>query len=65
VARRPNVQSVYIPDAMLSELREESLRLERNLPWLIKRAWLIARDEIRALPAPPKVKVFGATEGGE
>jgi len=63
VAHHPNVQSVYIPDAMCAELDGEARRLERSTTWLIKRAWMIARGQIKALPAPPKTA--DATQGGE
>ena len=39
-------QSVYIPEAMLSEIKREAERQERSLSWLIQRAWKIARGEI-------------------
>jgi len=47
-------QSIYIPEDLLDEIREESTRQERSLSWMIQTAWKLARDEIRAtftLPA--------------
>ena len=39
-------QSVYIPEAMLSEIKRECEQQERSLSWIIQRAWKIARGEI-------------------
>ncbi len=54
MSKHPNVQSVYLPDWMLRELRAERARLERNNAWLVQRAWEIAKGAIRALPATPR-----------
>lgn len=43
-------QSVYIPEAMLSEIQREAERQDRSLSWLIQRAWKIARGEIEKTP---------------
>ena len=44
-------QSVYIPEAMLSEIKRECERQERSLSWIIQRAWKIARGEIMKTPS--------------
>lgn len=44
-------QSVYIPEAMLSEIKREAERQERSLSWLMQRAWKIARGEIMKTPS--------------
>ena len=43
-------QSVYIPEAMLSEIKRECEQQDRSLSWLIQRAWKIARGEILKTP---------------
>ena len=43
--------SVYIPEAMLSEIKRECERQERSLSWIIQRAWKIARGEIMKTPS--------------
>jgi uncharacterized small protein (TIGR04563 family) len=43
-------QSLYFPEQMLDEIRDEATRQDRSLSWLIQRAWLIARDDLRRIP---------------
>ena len=43
-------QSLYFPEEMLEEIKEEAARLDRSLSWIVQRAWKIARAEIRKLP---------------
>ena len=44
-------QSLYFPEAMLQEIKEEAARLDRSLSWIVQRAWRIARPELRKLPS--------------
>lgn len=44
-------QSLYFPETMLQEIREEAARLDRSLSWIVQRAWRIARPELRKLPS--------------
>ncbi len=44
-------QSLYFPVSMLDEIRDEAVRLDRSLSWVVQRAWLLAREEIRRLPS--------------
>ena len=48
--------SIYIPAEMLEEMRAEARRLDRNLGWLARRAWPIARAQIRRMPSATKKK---------
>jgi len=57
---RPNIeppktdkrkQSLYFPESMLQEIKEEAARLDRSLSWIVQRAWKIARPELRKLPS--------------
>ena len=43
-------QSVYLPEDMLTQLRNEAERLERPLSWVLNRAWRIASPSIAAIP---------------
>ena len=43
--------SVYIPEAMLSEIKRECEQQERSLSWIMQRAWKIARGEIMKTPS--------------
>ena len=52
-------QSLYFPESMLQEIKEEAARLDRSLSWVVQRAWKISRQEIKKLPSVNEV------EGGE
>jgi uncharacterized small protein (TIGR04563 family) len=43
-------QSLYFPEAMLTEMKEEAARLKRSLSWVVQRAWKVARKEVKKLP---------------
>jgi uncharacterized small protein (TIGR04563 family) len=38
---------------MLTEIRGEASRQGRSISWVLQKAWAIARDRVRAIPAPP------------
>jgi uncharacterized small protein (TIGR04563 family) len=44
-------QSLYFPESMLQEIKEEAARLDRSLSWVVQRAWKLARAEIRKIPS--------------
>lgn len=44
-------QSLYFPEAMLQEIKDEAARLDRSLSWVVQRAWKLARLEIKKIPS--------------
>jgi len=44
-------QSLYFPQDMLDEIVQESRRQDRSMSWIVQRAWMIAREEIRKYPS--------------
>ena len=44
-------QSLYFPEAMLQEIKDEANRLDRSLSWVVQRAWKLARVEIKKIPS--------------
>ncbi|MGA2448397.1 MAG: TIGR04563 family protein [Polyangiaceae bacterium] len=48
-------QSLYFPESMLQEIKEEAARLDRSLSWVVQRAWKISRVEIKKLPSVNEV----------
>jgi uncharacterized small protein (TIGR04563 family) len=44
-------QSLYFPEDMLQEMKQEAIRQDRSLSWIVQRAWQIARDQIRKYPS--------------
>ena len=52
-------QSLYFPESMLQEIKEEAARLDRSLSWVVQRAWKLSRLEIKKIPSVNDV------EGGE
>ena len=52
-------QSLYFPESMLQEIKEEAARLDRSLSWVVQRAWKISRLEIKKLPSVNDVEGVG------
>ena len=48
-------QSLYFPESMLQEIKEEAARLDRSLSWVVQRAWKISLLEIKKLPCVNEV----------
>jgi len=48
-------QSLYFPESMLQEIKEEAARLDRSLSWVVQRAWKLARLEVKKLPSVSEV----------
>jgi len=44
-------QSLYFPEDMLQEMKQEAIRQDRSLSWIVQRAWQIARDQIKKYPS--------------
>jgi uncharacterized small protein (TIGR04563 family) len=44
-------QSLYFPEEMLTEIREEAHRLDRSLSWIVQKAWKVARKELMKTPS--------------
>jgi uncharacterized small protein (TIGR04563 family) len=44
-------QSLYFPETMLDEIKEEAGRLNRSLSWVVQRAWKVARSDVKKLPS--------------
>jgi len=44
-------QSLYFPEEMLAEIKQEAARLDRSLSWVVQRAWKSAREKLKAFPA--------------
>ena len=57
-------QSLYFPESMLTEIKEEAARLDRSLSWVVQRAWKISRMEIKKLPSVNDVEGGEEEEGG-
>ena len=57
-------QSLYFPESMLQEIKEEAARLDRSLSWVVQRAWKISRTEIKKLPSVNDVDGGDDEEGG-
>ena len=56
-------QSLYFPESMLQEIKEEAARLDRSLSWVVQRAWKISRMEIKKLPSVNDVEGADDDEG--
>lgn len=43
--------TVYIPESISSEMQAEAARQDQTPSWIIRCAWEISKDRIRALPS--------------
>ncbi len=48
--------TLYFPEAVLEELKAEAARQERSMSWIMQRAWMIARQNLKNMPG---VEDFG------
>jgi uncharacterized small protein (TIGR04563 family) len=48
--------SVYLPGEIVVEMREQSIRTERSVSWLIRRAWVAFHEQAKALPSQSVVR---------
>lgn len=53
-------QSLYFPEAMLQEIKDEAARLDRSLSWIVQRAWKLARTDIKRIPSVNDMEEAGA-----
>ena len=44
-------QSLYFPEAMLQEIKDEAARLDRSLSWVVQRPWKLARLDVKKIPS--------------
>jgi uncharacterized small protein (TIGR04563 family) len=43
--------SVYLPEKILNEVKEESLRQDRSVSWLLQKAWALSKDRVQSFPS--------------
>jgi len=46
---------IFLPEDICSELKAESVRLDRKVVWVLLQAWELARETIQAMPGPDEV----------
>ena len=44
--------TLYLPPSIFEETREEALRQDRSVSWVLQMAWLVAREKLLEMPAP-------------
>ncbi len=44
-------QSLYFPEGMLREIKEEATRQDRSLSWIVQKAWKTARKDVMNFPS--------------
>jgi uncharacterized small protein (TIGR04563 family) len=48
-------QSLYFPQGMHLEIKEEAERLDRSMSWVVARAWALSRTKIKEIPTSQEV----------
>ena len=44
-------QSLYFPEGMLREIKDEATRQDRSLSWIVQKAWKTARKDVMNFPS--------------
>jgi uncharacterized small protein (TIGR04563 family) len=44
-------QSLYFPADMLAEIQQEAARQDRSMSWIVQKAWIVARNELKKFPS--------------
>jgi uncharacterized small protein (TIGR04563 family) len=57
-------QSLYFPEAMLQEIKDEAARLDRSLSWVVQRAWKLARLDVKKIPSVNDIADDEETDAG-
>ena len=57
-------QSLYFPEAMLQEIKDEAARLDRSLSWVVQRAWKLARVDVKKIPSVNDIADDEESDGG-
>ncbi|MCG8424334.1 MAG: TIGR04563 family protein [Proteobacteria bacterium] len=55
-------QSLYFPADMLKEIQHEAARQDRSMSWIVQKAWLAARHELRKYPSVNDIADDGADD---
>lgn len=45
--------TIYLTEEVRQEIGKEAKRLDRTTSWLLRKAWLIAQEEIKSYPSIP------------
>lgn len=56
-------QSLYFPAAMLQEIQHEAARQDRSMSWIVQKAWIVARDELKKFPSVNDI--YDANDAGD
>jgi uncharacterized small protein (TIGR04563 family) len=44
-------QTVHLPEEVLKEMSEEASRQDRSISWIVQKAWVHARRDIKRSPS--------------
>ncbi len=56
-------QSLYFPEGMLREIKEEATRQDRSLSWIVQKAWKTARKDVMNFPSVNDYETGNDTSG--
>ncbi len=55
--------TLYFPEDMLKETKQEAIRQDRSMSWILQTAWRLARDEMKRYPGVDEM--WGGSLEGE
>ncbi len=48
--------TLYLPEELLDETKEEAARQDRSISWIIQMAWMMSREKIKDLPGLDEIQ---------
>ena len=49
-------QSLYFPGDMLQQIKQEAVRQDRSMSWIVQHAWRAAREQLAKMPGIAELK---------
>jgi uncharacterized small protein (TIGR04563 family) len=48
--------TLYLPEELVTETKQEALRQDRSISWVLQMAWMMSRDQIKDLPGIEEIQ---------
>ncbi len=48
--------TLYFPEELVTETKQEALRQDRSMSWVLQMAWMMSREQIKDLPGIEEIQ---------
>lgn len=48
--------TLYFPEELVTETKQEALRQDRSISWVLQMAWLMSREQMKDLPGIEEIQ---------